>query len=98
MQQSEYGASVGINLGWFPLQERVDFFPALVMHTTNRRRLPHLCLGFSWDGIGFFRASGTMLWFSSRRKTMLVTLMPIDAVKSHGHSQQRAQGAGRERN
>jgi len=33
LQQTEYGAGVGINSGWFPLQKRKDSFPALVVCT-----------------------------------------------------------------
>ena len=59
--------------------------------------------GFSWDGIVFFRMSGVMLSFGSRRKAMSVTHWCLwsllsSAVQSQCHSQWRAQGAGREQN
>ena len=61
------------------------------------------CLSFSWDVIVFFRVPGMMLCFGSKKKTMLITdwclqLLLSTAVLSQGHSQWRAQGAGREQN
>ena len=60
------------------------------------------CLRSSWDRIVLFRAPATMRRFGSGRKTMLVThrrlfLPPSGAAPSQGRSQQKPQGAGRER-